>query len=80
MKPRRWQDCRAFVRDLTEREYIVDGRLVMSDGIYLYMYELWRDGARFALRAMKRKGYVSEYPKAASAPSHRKGRRLHDAP
>jgi hypothetical protein len=77
--PKRWQDCRAFVRDLIEREYLVEGRPVMSDGIYLYMYELWRDGARFALRAMKRKGYVSQYPKAVSTSSHRKTRRRNDA-
>ena len=52
--PNRWQDCRGFVEDLAKREYVAkfgQGHLTlfMSDGIYLYMYELWQDG-------MKRKG------------------------
>lgn len=73
--PKRWQDCRAFVRALEARDYLVDGRPCMSDGIYLYMYELWRDGAHFVLRAMKRRGHGTKHSKAASATTHRKARR-----
>lgn len=77
MKPRRWQDCRPFVRALEARAYLVEGRPVMSDGIYLYLYELWQDGTRAGARAYKR--YVTEHPKTESTASHRKGRRRHDA-
>lgn len=47
--PGRWADCEPFVTDLLARQYVRwedDGKLhlCMSLGIYLYMYELWRDG------------------------------------
>lgn len=75
--PKRWQDSKAFVRALAAREYLVDNRPVMSDGIYLYMYELWQDGTRVGALAYKK--HVSEHPKAKGAASHRKGHRRHDA-
>lgn len=49
--PKRWQDCKPFVDALLARGYVLplgDARggihLCMSDGVYLYMYELWQDG------------------------------------
>lgn len=52
--PRRWQDCKLFVTALKKREYISDTStgwfLLMSDGIYLYLYELWQDGRQSALK------------------------------
>ncbi len=43
-----WRKNRAFTDALKARQYLtlVDGRLqcCCSDGIYLYMYELWQDG------------------------------------
>jgi len=45
MTAHRWQDDAAFVAAIKARDYLTsDGRVVMSDGIYLYMYELWLDG------------------------------------
>jgi hypothetical protein len=41
--PRRWQDCSPFVNALTKREY----NNVLSDGLYLYLYELWQDGVKY---------------------------------
>jgi hypothetical protein len=76
-RPKRWQDCKPFVRALSARQYLVDGRPVMSDGIYWYLYELWQDGTRAGALAYKR--HVAEHPKAKVASSHRKGRRRNDA-
>lgn len=46
--PPRWQDCEPFVNALVKREYVQrfgkGFRLLLSDGCYLYMYELWQDG------------------------------------
>lgn len=43
--PRRWQDCPTFVLDLKRRAYLTpSGQELMSEGIYLYLYELWQDG------------------------------------
>jgi len=47
--PKRWQDCKPFVAALLARNYIglVNANvptLSLSDGLYLYMYELWQDG------------------------------------
>jgi len=78
LSPKRWQDCRPFVRALEARAYLVEGRPVMSDGIYLYLYELWQDGARAGARAYKK--YVAEHSKAKGATSDRKNRRRNDAP
>lgn len=37
--PKRWQDCEPFVAALKSRGYLTaDDRVVMSDGVYLYMY------------------------------------------
>ena len=77
MKSRRWQDCRPFVRALEARAYLVEGRPVMSDGLYLYMYELWQDGARAGALAYKK--HVTEHSKAKGTASHRKGRRRNHA-
>lgn len=42
--PKRWQDCEPFVAALKSRGYLTaDNRVVMSDGVYLYMYEAWAD-------------------------------------
>lgn len=76
-KPKHWRDCRAFVRALEARAYLVEGRPVMSDGIYWYLYELWQDGTRAGARAYK--NYVAEHAKAKGASAHRKGSRRHDA-
>lgn len=43
--PKGWQDNAAFRWDLTKRGYLTpNGAPTMSHGIYLYMYEAWRDG------------------------------------
>jgi hypothetical protein len=47
---KRWQDCEPFIEDLTKRGYVKrddagNVQTCMSEGIYLYMYELWQDGA-----------------------------------
>jgi len=45
MTARRWQDDADFVAALKARNYLTeDGRLVMRDGHYLYMWELFLDG------------------------------------
>lgn len=79
--PKRWQDCPRFVRALRERCYLVNDRPVVSEGLYLYMYELWRDGWREGRTALlkKQKGDVTEHEKAKGASTHRKGRRRNDA-
>jgi hypothetical protein len=72
-----WRDCRAFVRALRAREYLVDDRPVMSEGIYWYLYELWQDGTRAG--ALAYKNHVAQHGQAKGTSSHRKGRRRHDA-
>lgn len=47
--PDRWQDCEAFIEALLQRKYVTKDEAnnvgpLMADGIYIYMYELWRDG------------------------------------
>jgi hypothetical protein len=47
--PKNWRDCKPFVKALLKREYLSQDsegelHLSMSDGIYLYLYELWQDG------------------------------------
>lgn len=76
-RPKRWQDCKPFVEALAARSYLVEGRPVMSDGIYWYLYELWQDGTRAGALAYKR--HVTQYSKAKGASSNRKGSRRHDA-
>jgi len=45
MTARRWQNDVAFVAALKVRNYLTaDGRMVMREGHYLYMWELWLDG------------------------------------
>lgn len=49
----KWQDCPEFVKCLGARGYVLDAdevedSMVMSAGLYLYMYELWQDGKRGA--------------------------------
>lgn len=55
MLPRNWRKCEPFVAALLEREYVRrEGEglhLCMADGIYLYLYELWQDGAHEGLRS-----------------------------
>jgi hypothetical protein len=75
-KHKRWQDCRSFVRALEARKYLVDGRPVMADGIYWYLYELWQDGTRAGALAYKK--YVAQHSKAKGASSHREGRARDD--
>jgi hypothetical protein len=77
--PKRWQDCKPFVRELKSRDYLVKSRPVMSPGVYLYMYELWCAGWRTGRKALRRKLDVTEHKKAKGASSHRKGRRRDDA-
>jgi hypothetical protein len=77
--PKRWQDCKRFVRTLRARAYLVKGRPVMSAGLYLYMYELWRDGWRQGRKALRRKLDVTEHEKAKGASAHRARRRRDDA-
>lgn len=49
--PERWQKCRAFVEALKARNYLSpDGEPYVSDGLILYMYELFQDGVRSAKR------------------------------
>lgn len=46
-KPKRWQDDKAFVAALRKREYLDEGdKPNMSDGIYIYMWELFQDGRK----------------------------------
>ena len=51
--PKRWQDCDPFLDALVRRQYLNQDtkdfsvlRQNMSDGAYLYLYELWQDGVR----------------------------------
>lgn len=74
---KRWQDCRAFVRALRARKYLVEDRPVMSEGIYWYLYELWQDGLITGARAYKK--HVAKHEKAKGASSHREGGRRDDA-
>ncbi len=51
--PKKWRDCTEFVECLKARGYVLDAdevedSMVMSAGLYLYMYELWQDGKRGA--------------------------------
>jgi len=39
-----WTQDAAFIAALAKRGYLVGGRRVMADGVYLYLYELWCDG------------------------------------
>lgn len=45
-KPNRWQDCEPFVEWLVGMQYLKRTpkgvTVVMSDGIYLYMWEAWQ--------------------------------------
>lgn len=68
VKAKRWQDSRAFVRALHAREYLVEGRLTMSDGIYLYLFELWQDGLRAGALAYK-KHVIAKHFQAKGASS-----------
>jgi len=82
-KRKRWQDTRAFVRALKARGYLAENnRPVMSDGIYLYLFELWIDGVvmgwRQGRQALRRK-HVTEHDKAARSSQGRKGRGRHNA-
>ena len=47
--PERWQDCQPFIEALVKRGCVTrdDGKhvqLLMPDGFYLYLYELFQDG------------------------------------
>jgi hypothetical protein len=79
MKPRRWQDCKPFVRELKSLGYLVKSRPVMSPGVYLYMYELWCAGWRQGRKALRRKLDVTEHEKTKGASKNRTGRRRDDA-
>ena len=48
-----WKNDEAFVEALSKRRYVgrsADGKLdlYLSDGLYLYMFELWADGIAHA--------------------------------
>ena len=55
--PDRWQDCEAFIEALLKRQYVTRDEAgnvgpLMADGIYLYMYELWKDGSTRTIDAL----------------------------
>jgi hypothetical protein len=55
--PKRWQDSKPFVKALAERGYVQvkprgrEPKTCLAEGVYLYMYELWQDGAESAPHA-----------------------------